>query len=458
MAEGNVEEESAPLTKESGAGGYKNSSGYIQEEFLKELRGIRGRKMYREMMDNDAIIGAMMYAITSIIRAADWTLEPAEADASGQYSEWLENVIYTMPDITWDQVIEDALSMLGYGFAVQEVVIRKMDDGTIGLKKLAPRSQETIETWDIDEENDNVKGLYQRPPNKFGDVYLPLTKCIHYKTNFARGNPEGRSMLRNAYKSYHFIKVTQISEAIGAERDLTGLPVLFAPDSWLKQTGNKDIAKRIVSDIKFNEQGGVVLPSDCFPSSDGGQSNTRKWDLKLLASEGGGSKVDTDKIIKRHSADMARTLLADFIMLGTDGKGSYALSSDKTDLFVRAVEGILENIGQTLDRQLISLLWTLNGFPEEMKPCFRAGRISPIDLKVMGEFVDRLTTAGIPLNDEATETFLRDISGLPPTPSDGERVPLDDAADDEDPTEDDPVKTAEKSRFKKVLNRIFRKR
>ncbi len=453
MAQGKIEPESAPLTKEAGAGGYKNSSGYIQEEFLKDLRGLRGRKMYREMSDTDAIIGGMMYAITSIIRAADWNIEPAEADASGQYSEWLKDTVYNMPDITWDQVIEDALSMLIYGFAIQEIIIRKKDDGSIGLRKLAPRSQETLEVWEIDDDNDTVRGVWQRPPNKFSDIYLPLSKCVHYKTTYARGNPEGRSMLRNAYKSYHFIKVTQISEAIGAERDLTGLPVLYAPDSWLSIGSNKDLAKKIVRDIKFNEQGGVVLPSDCFPSSDGGQSNTRKWDLKLLASEGGGSKVDTDKIIKRHSADMARTLLADFILLGTDGKGSYALSSDKSELFVRAVEGILENIGQTLDRQLVTLLWNLNGFPEEMKPCFRAGRISPIDLKVMGDYVERLTSAGIPLNDEATETFLRDVGGLPPTPSDGERIPL---PNEEDP-ENDPELEDEKT-DKGFWKRIFRKR
>ena len=448
------EDENPATSKEQGAGGYKNSSGYIYEEFLKDLRGIKGRKMYREMMDNDAIIGSMLYAISSIVRAADWEFEPAEADTSGQYADWYEDTMRNMPEITLDQVIEDALSMLGYGFAIQEIVTMKKEDGTIGLKKLAPRSQETLETWNIDEQNDEVLGIYQRSPYTYGEVYLPLSKCIHYKTTYARGNPEGRSMLRNAYKCYHFIKVVQISEAVGAERDLTGLPVMYAPDSWLNAAGNKDTAKKIVRDIKNNSQGGVVLPSDCFPTSDGGQSATRKWDLKLLSAEGGGSKVDTDKIIKRHSADMARTLLADFIILGTDGKGSYALSSDKSQLFLRAVDGLLENIIQTLDRQLVPLLWRINGFPDEMRPTMRAGRLSPVDLKELGDFLERMSSAGIPMNDLATEDYVRDAAGLPPTPSEGERRPIE--GEDDDPADDvsDDEPTEKKKPFwKRVLRR-----
>lgn len=425
-----------PLTKEAGVGGYKQFSGYVYDEFLPALRGLRGRQKYREMIDTDPIIGAMLYGISSIIRAAEWNIEPAEADSSGEYSDWLSDTIYNMPDMTWDDVIEDALSMLGFGFALQEIVIAKKEDGTVGLRKLAPRSQETIEKWDIDP-NGNVLGAWQIPPGGGANVYLPISKLIHYKTKYANGNPEGRSMLRNAYRSYHFISTIMINEAIGAERDLTGLPVMYAPSDYLNATGNRAALEKIVRDIKFNDQGGLVLPSDCYPGKDGAAGSARMFELKLLTAEGGSGKVDTRKIITGHQADMARSLLADFLTLGNDGKGSYALSKDKTQLFIRAVEGLLENMAQNFDRTIIPLLWRLNGFPPEMKPCFRPGRIAPVDLAELGDFVAKLSGAGVPLNDEPTEAYLRDAGGLPPPPADGAvGDPIPDPADDQD---DDPA-------------------
>lgn len=431
-----VEPQGSSLSTSDGVGGYRQSAGYVFDEFLPDLRGMRGRKKYREMADSDPIIGAMLYGITSIIRAASWTAQSSEEDSAGFYSQWLEDTLFNMPKITWDNVIEDALSMMVYGFAIQEIVICKKEDGSIGLWGLMPRSQETIEKWDTDR-NGNVFGVWQTPIDNAQTVYLPLSKVIHYKTAHARGNPEGRSMLRNAYKPYHFIKTTEISEAIGAERDLTGLPVLSAPSNWLDVAGNRAKLESIGQNIRMNDQGSIVIASDTYTDGTGSPTAIRMFDLKLLSAEGSAGKVDTDKIIKRHSANMGRTFLADFLMLGTDGKsGSYSLSANKTDMFIRAIEGTLENIAQTLDRQLTPLLWDLNRFPPEMMPKLKAGRIAPIDLQILGDFVSKLSGAGIPLNDEPTEEYLRDAAGLPETPSDSERA---DTEEDDDESVDDAL-------------------
>lgn len=442
--ENELESPANPMNNVIGVGGFRQSAGYVFDEFLPDLRGIRGRKKYREMADSDPIIGAMIYGITSIIRAASWTAQSAEADSAGFYSKWLETTFFNMPKMTWDNVIEDALSMMIYGFSIQEIVICKKEDETIGLYGLFPRSQETIEKWDTDR-NGNVFGLWQTPIDNAQTVYLPLSKVVHYKTTYARGNPEGRSMLRNAYKPYHFIKTTEISEAIGAERDLTGLPVLSAPSQWLDITGNRAKLEALGRDIRLNDQGSLVIPSDTFNDATGSPSAVKQFDFKLLSAEGSSGKVDTDKIIKRHSANMGRTLLADFLMLGTDGKsGSYSLSANKTDMFIRAIEGTLENIAQTLDRQLTPLLWDLNRFPPEMMPKLKAGRIAPIDLQILGDFVSKLSGAGIPLNDEKTEDYLREVSGLPETPSEAER--MDNESDNEDTEKEEAL-------LEKFLNR-----
>jgi hypothetical protein len=44
-----------------------------------------------------------------------------------------------------------------------------------------------------------------------------------------KGNPEGQSMLRTAYRPWFFKKRLEEFEAIGVERDLAGLPVAKVP-------------------------------------------------------------------------------------------------------------------------------------------------------------------------------------------------------------------------------------
>lgn len=429
------------LTESVGVSGYKQASGYVWDEFLPELRGVRGRRKYREMADSDPIIGGLIYAITSIVRAANWNIVPAETDTTGEYADWLDHTVKNMPEITWDQTIEEALKMLVFGFALLEIVIMKKPDGSVGLRKLAPRGAETIEDW-ITDRAGNVFGANQTPPMGGAKIPLPLEKLIHFKTCYANGNPEGRSILRNAYKSYHYIQTVMQCEAIGAERDLTGLPVMYAPAEYLETPANRSAMEKIVRDVKFNSQGGLVIPSNPYDGPNGEKTATRMFELKLISAEGGASKVDTRKIIVGHQTDMARSVLADFIMLGNDGKGSYSLSKDKSGMFLRAIEGLLENVGQTLDRQLVPLLWRLNGFPEDMKPTFQAGRVSPVDLVELGDFVAKISGAGVALNDYETEEYLRGSSGLPPPPPESEMLRMSPEEDHEDKEQEDEEENA----------------
>ncbi len=52
------------------------------------------------------------------------------------------------------------------------------------------------------------------------------------------------------------------------------------------------------------------------------------FDLVLLSS-GGSRQFDTDKIIQRYDQRIAMSILSDFILLGSDRVGSYALGTSK---------------------------------------------------------------------------------------------------------------------------------
>lgn len=58
--------------KEYGRIGQKRWEGQFYEEFLPELSGMRGIKVFQEMKENDDTVGAILFAIKMMIRQVEW--------------------------------------------------------------------------------------------------------------------------------------------------------------------------------------------------------------------------------------------------------------------------------------------------------------------------------------------------------------------------------------------------
>jgi len=146
--------------------------------------------------------------------------------------------------------------------------------------------------------------------------------------------------------------------------------------------------------------------------NDGKASKTRLVDIELITADGTRS-VDIDPIIRRYQHDVSRSVLSEFLMLGSQG-GSYALSKSKTDLFLRALESYIQTIVDVLNKQLVERLWQLNGLDYSLMPTIEAGDVAPHDLKEISGFLRNLNGANINVseNDEVIEGLM-DIAELP---------------------------------------------
>lgn len=161
----------ATTAGEIGRIGQKRYGGFFYEEFLKELQGRKGVETYREMADNDDVIGAILFAIEMLIRQTSWTIQPGGPEsADEEAAEFIESCMDDMQD-TWTDTISEILSFLTYGWSYHEIVYKrrcgknrdsrlnsKYDDGLIGWAKLPIRAQETLYQWEYDD-NDNLTCL-----------------------------------------------------------------------------------------------------------------------------------------------------------------------------------------------------------------------------------------------------------------------------------------------------------
>lgn len=444
MLRGNTRQKQGPYSmvgkfQELGVASDSNPSwGIRADEFLPDLRGLRGIKRYREMSENDSTVGAILSAMTLMVRSTPWRIE----DGSQEARDLVEYSLYNLEDATFQEFISEVLTFLPYGFSVHEIVARparQNANGWVTLRKLAPRAQWTLDRFDADE-NGNIKGVYQIAAQR--SAYIPYSKLLHFRTTSASGDPAGRSVLRSAYESWYFARRIREIEAVAIERELNGVPVLKMPAEYMAadatdaQKRTLEAMKRIGRDLKRNELGFALLPSDTYTDEQGKISEVPMMSLELIASEGK-RDIDTNTTILRYEQSMARSALADFVTLGSNDRGSFALSKSKSDLFLTALTGYLDNIAAVLNRKLIPTLCGWNGIAEKDYPRVTHGTVAPTDLGELGEFLRRLTLAGFDFRqDPKTEAYLREISGLPPMVEgdgekfDGQKDPPEEALED----------------------------
>lgn len=407
-------------SKEIGRVGQRRYSGIFYEEFLSELRGRKGAEVFTEMSNNDETIGAILFAIEMLVRQASWNVEPGGSTAKDR--EAAEFVKSCMDDMqqTWIDTISEILSFLTYGWSFHEIVYKrrmgrtkdnrtssKYDDGLIGWMKLPIRSQETLYQWEYDDQ-DNLIGMTQMPPPDFGLITIPMNKAMLFRTRSRKDNPEGRSILRTAYRSWYFKRRIQEIEGIGIERDLAGLPVITTPegmDIWDKDDEDMNAIRAgleaMVKNIRRDSTEGLVLPFGYTFE---------------LTSTGGSRQFDTNSIIARYDTKISQTVLADFIQLGHESVGSFALSSDKTNLFSMAICAFLDIICQTFNSQGIPALIDINGdhFAGVTDyPRLTHGDIEDVDLATMATFIKDMTSIGVIIPDESLEDYVRQLGKLP---------------------------------------------
>lgn len=412
-----------------GTSGLKRSGGFVREEWHPRLNDLLAIRIYTEMKDNDPIIGAILYTIESLVRQAEWRIVPASEDAKAvEAAQFVESCLNDMSH-TFDDAVSEHLSMLPYGWSLSEIVYKQRrgptgdpttnsahNDGRVGWRKIALRAQDTRHKWEFDEDG-GVKGMWQVDtwaPASGAHVFIPLEKSLLFRTKATKNNPEGRSVLRNSYRPWFFLKRLQEYEAIGFERDLAGYPVFEVPPEIMSPTASteqKAIRSQIqtqVQQIRRDEREGMVIPAETGPD---GKPTGYKFRLMTTGSR---RQMDVDKAVRRYEQRIAMSMLAEFIMLGMDKVGSFALASVKTKMFSTALGSTLDIIADTYNRFAIPRLMEFNPeFPRETWPRLEHGDLEAPDLGEVKDFIGGLTQVGAMDIDEPLKRHLRAIANLP---------------------------------------------
>lgn len=403
--------------KQIGTTGLKRYGPYVYEEFIPELRWPYAGKIYQEMADNDPVIGAILYLAEMLIRGTSWSVEPAStSEADVEAAKFLESCMHDM-DMSWANTISEILSMLTYGFSFHEIVYKvrrgpnersprynsKYTDGRIGWRRLPIRAQTSLYQWTFNEEGD-VTAFVQMAEPDYKVVSIPMSKGLLFRTRISRDNPEGKSLLRNAYRPWFFKKHFEEIEGIGIERDLAGFPVLKAPqdlDLWNeddeRMVALRARAEELVASVRRDSEEGILLPYG--------------WELDLLSS-GSSRQINIGETIDRYDNRIAITMLSDIILIGNNKAGSFALADTKQSMLAAALQAQLQNISDVFNNKAVPDLFRYNYFPNITDfPKIVPGQIQTPSLK---ELALVLRAMGLNIaGDMQLQNYLRHILGMP---------------------------------------------
>ena len=337
----------------------------------------RERKIrdYREMMKDPTVEG-LFNIVTMPILASEYQIvaedenENAKEQADFVRKNLFESSFKGGIETPFDLFLDEAMLALTDGFAVWEKVYRLNKDGKLELKKLALRDSLSVE---LEAEKGEYVGVKQTLEDG-GVVEIPAYKTFLFTHNKKFNRLYGRSILNSLYKNYDKKQKLEYLDSIALQNDAIKPKILTETQEHLG-VGSGAMRKIIHAIGKFGKTNSAV-------------SVPFGYDVKTLESDG----RDPHQSIERQKSEMAFAFMANFMLLGAQGKsssGSYALSNTQAGIFQMSLQSILDKLEAHINQYIITDLIDLN-FAEPHYPQFKFAKLDKSKIESIFEIFKKM--------------------------------------------------------------------
>lgn len=420
--------------------GLRRFGGYVREDPLEHLNGRQGRENFRQM-ETDATVGSFLFILSSVLRGVGYQIRQSEDESTAAINEdcarFFESVLDDMAH-GFDEFRSQLLRLIPvYGFAPVEPVLMRRDgrgskhgDGMIGIRELRTIHPDTVERWEFTDAGEVVQCV-QRNPYTGRTATLDMGRLVNFRSVALKGNPEGLSLLRPAYKAWYFKSKMEDYEAIQVSRDASGVLDIQVPAEVLAAQDADTAAilsaiRDMAAQYDADERAYFVRPAEEITDTATGQVIKTGYKLATVASNGG-PRIEANIPIQRYRSEIYSTVAMQFLALGQGGAGgSLALGEVHSDYAERSMAAILDVIEDTINRQLIPYVMRYNAgrYPAESWPTLDFDPISDPSVDVVSQALERLARAGLVTPDDRLESHVRSIAGLPERDEDDYRAAL----------------------------------
>lgn len=302
---------------------------------------------YVKMRQNDGTARALYSIMTMPILSLPWDLKADPEDTDEVQRVFAEDAFKLPPhkggmSTPMSLVIADMLRAVLEGYRLFEKVYTINNSGNIVYSKIAPRDNQTL-TLRMDDRG-GFNGAKQTAMfgSDYREVIIPVERCFLFTFGKEFNPLFGESAFIAAYQHYDEKRKLYYLGRLAAQA-LSIPPKVAKSPKGAKQPQMDGVASALNNLVGVNSA--TVLPEG--------------YDLASINLSNG--RFDVMALINHHNAEMARSVLAHFLMLGTgSSSGSWALSTDQSDMFIMALKSLVKSLEEHITSFLVADLINYN--------------------------------------------------------------------------------------------------
>lgn len=421
------------LGMEVGGTGLKVFGGIITEDHNTTWQAPGMYTIVDKMRRGDSTCAAVLLSIVLPILATDVHIDARLGADRGkspdpivqEAADFVEANLFSgeMMKRGWRPLLREVLLYLAYGNYPFEKVFGEVEKGqfagAVKWEKFAPRHPRTITEWRTNRVGDLIEVRQEVYESEHSlDTTIPVEKLLVFTNQPEAGNPQGISIYRPMYKHWKYKDGFYAVQAIAIERQGAGVP--FAKYPAGTPDTEKDKAAEMMENVQAHEQSYFTYEDD--------------WEVGFV-DMGSASTLDPQSAIEHHDAMLSKAVLASFMQLPQDGRGSFALSSDQSGFFSHALQEAAGYVASVFNQHAIPQLLDMNYPDLPAYPKLQFDRVGHISVDKLLEHISKLSEKGVLTSDVEVENFVRDALNLPPISEED----FDEANEPEEPVEEGVV-------------------
>ena len=326
------------------------------------------------ILDDDQVKVAYLI-FTHILCSKKYNL--SSPDDNTEVLDFIDGMFKDM-EIEVIDIVRYILSGVLYGFSANEIMFNVNEEQRLTVRNVIPINQSTLENKPFNFDDDGeVVSIHQTPPNDKA-VDIPVEKIILYSYDKSFDNPYGRGVLR------------QLKPIIREKQDL---------NNCLMTDSKRHASPLMVgkSDNPSSREGML----DAFDDINAGATGITVGLEEVIESVGGnGSADDYKTVIQMKDNQILRLFFIPDLLMSSNTTGSYAQSNTQLEFLYIIYNGILEDIANVIQRQLINPIVRFNYGEEVKAPIFSFDKFDDTDYKSIFEIINGLVSNGTISSDD----------------------------------------------------------
>lgn len=354
---------SKPSSVKSGLNKYKGYTSLFQRKDTTVPYNV-GRSILR-----DTQVATGFEILKYLLSSKQWILTNPNEDTT--IYDFIYEMLTSM-DTELNTTVKQMTSALAWGFNIHEILY-DVRDGKLVSKGLIPIHIKTLQNHPfVYDEDGELIAIHQQ--YKGIDVDIPVNKCVIYSYNSLYDEKEGQGLL------YDFLPIVEDKENLMdwlmtfAEKN--GSPTLYGKTD---NPVSRDELLKAFEDISDGTTGVVIGAEDAVGV--------------LESSHKGETFFST---LQYKDNQIFRRLFIGNLLLGDNSQtGTYAQSKTQLDFTIQVYDGILEEIANTLQEQLINPIVLFNFGQQAKAPIISFEKFSTGDLQKLFNIVKPLMDSGV---------------------------------------------------------------